>query len=406
MKRRYVIGTACAAALAFGLGTAGARPTGRPVVYGASLLNASTGTWSFEQVDARTLRPVRHGAHFGRPAREWSFSPNRKELALGPTIFDLATLRVARRISIQDVDLFTSVWLRPDLLEGVGAEDAEDGGYELVTADPRSGAVRTQTPLDVTFQDDVVYGVTRAADGIAFLLVSLQSGAPTTLVVAGPDGSVRKVVLGRIGSGFVPGAGQAGYSIPAFAVDAAGGRAFVTAAGDPVAEIDLASLGVTYHERVAAFAGASGAKRAAGAVRAAAYLPGGLLALTGSSATAAAGLALVNTRTWTVRVVDHTTSAVLIAGRRLLAFGTHGRASKRAGAGVTAYAFDGTRRFHRLDRSAVAGASVFGRFAYLDETSSGRRAVLDMTTSRILRRGKLGPGVIFADRRATTGFGL
>jgi hypothetical protein len=113
---------------------------------------------------------------------------------------------------------------------------------------------------------------------------------------------------------------------------------YVIPGGGPVAEVDLASLQVTYHrlgrsvslfQRLARWwAPPAEAKIISVPFRNAPWLGAGQLAVTGYDGSAKgqhreipSGLRLIDARTWTVRQVDrHSSSAVLAAGR-LLAFG-------------------------------------------------------------------------------------
>lgn len=414
MKGRYVIGIAVAAVLTLGHGSATARSTRGPVAYGASIADAVTGSWSFLRLDARTLRSLRRGSHFGPPNGGWSFSPDRTKLALGSDIFDLSKLRSTRHLTTPSFDLFTPVWVTAHRLVGVGTISDDYDTYGVVTVDPSTGHVLSETSLGVSIQDDLIVRVTKTPNGIAFLLASFQDRRPTTLVVAGIDGSVRQARLDRVVSGLQLGnpAVDCCLSIPALAIDSAGNRAFVTAAGAPIAEVDLASLQVAYHDLGPRFGRLARAKVLGTTIRSLAYLPSGRLALTGSSSTGGdeaksvarpAGLTFVDTRTWAARTVDPDTTAALLAGDELLGFGVYGRALVQ-GVGVTVYGGDGTRLVHRLGHAAVGGASIVGRYVYLDETALGRRSILDLVSGRIVRRGRVGPTRIFGDAQAASGF--
>jgi hypothetical protein len=414
IKRRYAIGVVAAAVLALGLGAAGASPASRPVVYGASIVDHITGTWSFQRLDARTLRALRSGAHFGPPDGQWSFSPDRTKLALGSDIVDLSKLRTTRQLAIPNFVVFDPMWVTADRLVAIGNDDND--AYKVVTVDPRTGRVVHTATLGVSFQDYLILRVTKTTDGVAFLLASFQDRQPTTLVLAGIDGSVRQVRLDRVlsGSQLAQRVPYCCFSVPALAIDSTGSRAFVTAAGAPIAEVDLASLQVAYHDLGPAFGRLARAKVLGGAIRSLAYLPSGELALTGSSATGGddaksattpAGLTFVDTRTWAARTIDPGTTGALLAGDELLGFGAYGPASSPArGVGVTVYSGDGTRLHHRLGHAVIGSAALTGRYVYLDETALGRRSILDLVTGKIVRRGRIGPTMIFGEAHAAVGF--
>src|SRR5262249_10773134 len=152
----------------------------------------------------------------------------------------------------------------------------------------------------------------------------------------------------------------------------AGGRAYVTPAGDLVADIDLATLAVRYHETrekqslLARFHHwldpPAAAKGADGPTREALWLRHGMLARTGYDlstsntdgtlvdASSAAGLRLVDARTWRYRKLDSAVAGVRLAGGMLVATGSSyrwdGKKSTVSGPGVIGYGLDGCERYH------------------------------------------------------------
>ena len=196
------------------------------------------------------------------------------------------------------------------------------------------------------------------------------------------------------------------------AVDPAGGRAFVVAAGPTVAEVDLAGLHVTYHRlrqpvsllrRLAHWlVPPAQAKLAAGTWRAACWLGNGSLAVWGTDARVTgatpaelrsdlspSGLKLVDTRTWTVRTLDpEATGARWVAGR-LLAFGSiwDGEAQQERGSGLTVYAPGDHLGRHLLGDRAVLDARLRGDLVYAAVDRGGKqpgRVVLSFSTGRVL----------------------
>jgi hypothetical protein len=182
-----------------------------------------------------------------------------------------------------------------------------------------------------------------------------------------------------------------------------------------VAEIDLGTLAVSYHElaQPAALAPrprgrherAVRAKAANARTRLARWLGDGLLAVAGADEEAftdargreqvrirPAGLSLVDTRSWTVRAVDRGASDFLVAGDLLLATGASWDAAtgERRGIGLAAYGFDGGRRFGLFAGKEAWVAEVYDGRAYVGITRSDGRPgplrVVDLGAGRAVGR--------------------
>src|SRR6185312_1641843 len=180
------------------------------------------------------------------------------------------------------------------------------------------------------FVDGIIIAWRPAPDGVVLLLSENQAIAPTTLVTVSSAGVVRTVKLDRIRSGTVfpppgdPSTPPLGETrAPGLALDAAAGRVYVVGAGEPVAEVDLATMTVAYHElsQRVTFLGRlhdwleakASAKGANGPFRTASLLPGGLIAVSGWDESAwldpsgemvmtgtPAGVQLIDTNDWSV----------------------------------------------------------------------------------------------------------
>ena len=157
---------------------------------------------------------------------------------------------------------------------------------------------------------------------------------------------------------------------PGLAVDAVGGRAYVVGGGEPVAEIDLRSLTVAYHQpsRPISLFGrlrdwlqpAAHAKGPMlGSTRKALWLGNGRLAVTGEDgrpgrdgvAVHPAGLTLIDTGTWSVETLHRdATSATAAAGTLLASSGGY---PDLPGVGLRGYDLDGDQRFHLFGVRAV-----------------------------------------------------
>jgi hypothetical protein len=214
----------------------------------------------------------------------------------------------------------------------------------------------------------------RVTDGLVFLSAPAAGDVigPTTLTTVDAAGTVRSVVLDRILTGFVePDASDGSNPLGShreagLAIDAGGNHAFVVGAGEPIAEVELATLAVTYHGGSRTLA-----KALDGRVREAAWLPNGMIAVTGydgrvstdvqgnlSESETPAGLTLVDTRTWTARTVDAAASSFAVSGDLLVSYCWF------AGAGLGFYGLDGSARF-RAFQGPVQDVQLGAGMAYV-----------------------------------------
>jgi hypothetical protein len=130
---------------------------------------------------------------------------------------------------------------------------------------------------------------------------------------------------------------------PGLAVDQVADRAFVVGQGTPVADIDLDTLAVAYHDlstpvsligRVRAWLEPTASSKAhpSGPTRTAAWLGDGRLLISGYDVdiqtvggklqlrAMPAGLKVIDTRDWGVRTIDSNATSFVVAKRRLLAW--------------------------------------------------------------------------------------
>jgi len=377
------------------------------------------------QLDPRSLRPL--------PGRRLvladtvaghAWSPDRATLVLGDNDQDALHLVDARRLrTLGKVWLDAPSapqwfgWLGPRRLLAVvdqplGDPAAEPGDAAVVLVDPLARRVLHRQNLHSRVQAAVFL------DDRAVLLTTPVAGIGTArLAVVDDRGRVRTVPLRAISAGFEEPTEHTSDSVTeqreaGLAVDAAGGRAFVVAAGTPVAEVDLATLRVAYHglsqpvsllRRLAGwFVPAAEAKLVSGPLRQACWLGDGLLAVWGSEARVArdaggqpkvedtpSGLKLVDTRRWTVRQVHPEATAVRWHGGRLLAFGVRWYEQERPGGiGLTVYG-PGDRRPLRLFRNRpLHEVHVNGDLAYAVDWGTDDRksevAVVDLRGGRVL----------------------
>jgi hypothetical protein len=254
-------------------------------------------------------------------------------------------------------------WLTPNRVVGV-----EETGIFVV--DP--GARRL---VQARATEGQVIGVGRTREALVLLLAPDDGIGPATLALLDATGAYRTVVLQRISAGLryplqadePPGE----HRYPGLAVDAVGGRAYVVGGGEPVAEIDLRSLAVTYHQpsrpislfgRLRAWLQPSAQAKGPllGSTRRALWLGNGRLAVTGQDGRPGrdgvvvhpAGLALVDTRTWAVETLHRDATTATAAAGTLLA--SSAGSPNLPGIGLRGYDFDGDQRFHLFAARAVS----------------------------------------------------
>ena len=272
--------------------------------------------------DPRTLRPLpgpRLRLAYGVSSYGWS--PDRARLVLGDVDDDVLhvidPVRLRRLATIR----FGIVAEAPQWLAWLGPRRvAVAAGNSADVSVPQSNSTQTtEIPVAVVpvsqwrpqVADPVAgrvlsrrrlapAGILAAAVGDRLVLVHYPADqiAPVLVSVVDDQGRIRTVQLSRVRAGFQhppdwdrPGA----YGIArdaALAVDRAGGRAFVVAAGRSVAEVDLASLRATYRQlrqpasllrRLAHWlVPPAEAKQVAGTRRSACWLGDGTLAVWGT----------------------------------------------------------------------------------------------------------------------------
>ena len=373
------------------------------------------------RLDPRTLEPL-PGGRIVLPhgISGYAWSPDRRLLALGDLdddvvhVVDPVRMRRIRKVRFGIVARAPRqvAWLGPRRL-AVVAGDPGDGAY-LLMVDPEAGRVLSRRRLGPAGLTGMVAG-----DRLVLLRTPADAIRQAGLLVMDARGGIRAVELTKVQAGFrqppdwdTPGA--YGVSRDAgLAVDPAGGRAFVVAAGATVAEVDLAGLRVTYRHlrqpqsllrRLAHWlVPAAEAKLAAGSWRAACWLGAGALAVWGTDARVtgdapaelrsdvrASGVKLVDTRTWTVRPLDPGATGVRWQAGRLLAFGStwDAEAQRERGTGLTVYGPDADDRRHLLGDLPVVDASLHGELVYAGVDRGGEqpgRAVLSLRSGRALR---------------------
>jgi hypothetical protein len=348
----------------------------------------------------------------------YAWSPDRSRLVLGDLdddalhVVDPARLRRLATIRFGMVAEAPQqlAWLGPRRLAVVAGSPSD--GATLVMADPVAGRVLSRQPLAPA---GIV--AARAGDRLVLLHSEVDRIGPARLSVVDDRGRIETVQLSGVRAGFQnppdwgrPGAYGTTRDV-GLAVDPAGERAFVVAAGTTVAEVDLASLRVTYRQlrppasllrRLAHWLVPSAeAKQVAGTWRSACWLGGGTLAVWGGDSAVTgdtpetqrmgqhpSGLKLVDTRTWTIRPLDPAAPNASWQAGRLLAYGRmwDGEAEHERGVGVTVHG-PGGRRQHLLGTRAVDEAHLNGDLLYASVDNGGDqpgRVVVSLRSGRVV----------------------
>jgi hypothetical protein len=263
------------------------------------------------------------------------------------------------------------------------------------------------------------FDVEPTANGLAALLGPARGIGGARVAVARPDGSVRTAPLPgvsvgtrRIGTGSDPNIRSV---IPGFAVDPAGTMAVAVTAGNRAVSVDLRTLTASTH-MLAPRTVQQAAKSLEGPQRYARWAGDGLLAVSGMdwSLTAdkkvsarAAGVRLVDTRTWTTRTLDAGASAFSLAPGLVLTYGGSWSGTTSTYTGVHAYAPDGELRWS-LYEGQDAYAPVRGSFVYVQRNVGTNKPmhidVVDPATGAILAardwpNGQAQP-TLYADERS------
>lgn len=335
------------------------------------------------RLDADTLAPRSAGVDLGEYHDAWAFSPDRRQLAVGTfgrtgvRLIDPVALTITRDVPLP-VAAQALGWVAP----GRVAVLLQRGGVVLV--DARRGRIVRRWPLSYRFPcERRRQAVT--PHGVVFV-VSAPGGGAMRLLRVDADGRLRIVDLPRVRA---PSSRQTCGSA-AFAVDPAGHRAVVTGSRGPIAEVDLKSLAVTNHPQrrlrraLASPASCRATARTCTGRRTAVWATPDTVAITGSDWSdrpgerpreTPAGVALLDTRTWSARRLDRSAAEIAVTpDGTLVTFG--GRRS-----GLRATTPGGVVRWTALRGERVHTVSVTATRVYAVVNHPGARThVVDAST--------------------------
>jgi hypothetical protein len=353
--------------------------------------------------DGRTLEPVDgRSVSFSYYYSAVDRSPDGDTLALGADdrgyvqIVDLDRMTSLGSIDVGGTGFFERLhWVAPDLL----LASVSGLPSRAVALDPATRRVLSEHELEGT-----VLSSHPVEDGLVLLLAPPDRIGHARLAVF--DGSrVRSAKLREVRAGWEQeGETEEDYrgrqSIPGLAVDPSGSRALVVPAGNRVAEVDVETLEVRYHElsEPVSILGrlrdwlepAAHAKSIDGPERNAVWLPSGLVAVSGSHYVAdgermdvtPAGLTLIDPADWSVRRLSDETSWVSFRGGALL-----GSVWREESAAQTLQVFepDGTQRFS-LARERTDLSQAIGDHLYAASEDGRRYEIIELATGETVAR--------------------
>jgi hypothetical protein len=320
----------------------------------------------------------------GKRYGSWSFSPNRSQLAYADgdrlRFFDLTTFTPQGGVQmfgpgpVAWVDSGTVVVLRKYALNGI----------EVVKVDAVSHVVRSRQRIA-----GIVLRTGTTTDSLVALLGRNDKIAPSRLLVVG--GARTRVIPLGIWAGTqwqrsTPPVGT--LRMPGFAVDQERDAAYIVDADGTIVAMPLDAAGAASHRLQGRFA-----KVMHGSQRTASALGDGLLAVTGSELTPAgtepAGLELVDTRTWSSRLVLPSAAAHMwVSPVGLLASGTayDQRGQKQTSIGLVVLDRTGQVRFRLFDGKAVWVHALVGSRAFLGVEGEREAVVVDVFAGQVLGR--------------------
>jgi hypothetical protein len=366
------------------------------------------------EVDPQTLAPRRR-VRADRFWGAWAFSPDGRRLALTSVdgrvrLIDLPRMRKLRHIRVDAQALVALVWPTEDrlvALEQTGTEVLRHA--RLLVIDARHGKVLARRDLD-----RAVDAVTEANGRIVAVLSNTVGIGPARLVVVEPNGELRCVALSETTTGTRKSEeGRLDVRQPGLVLDASGDRAFVVSAGEPIAEVNLGDLDVSYDSLEAPIsllgrlrnwlepeAHAKGPMT--GSRRHALWLGNGLLAVSGSDwdsgsghsySESPAGLDIIDTSSWSARTLDERVSRILLADDTLLGVGGYGHERS----GVSVYDLDGNLRFRLFEGASVWDLQAAGSYAYV--LIERLLSVVNLRSGEVIASGLPEPGELLVGER-------
>jgi len=318
-------------------------------------------------------------------------------------LVDLSAMRpVGKELELPEAGwVGGTIWERPGrLILLLGGEPPH-----VVTVDPHGPRVLRTQPLTGR-----LVATDAKAGRLAALLAPATRIGPARLVVVEASGAVRTVALPEIVAGWEPlDHPEDEYAtrqrIPGLAVSPDGKRAVVVPAGGRVAEVELDSLRVSYHDlsEPVSLLGRlrnwlepeAQAKVTEGPDRYARWLGDHYVAVTGMDNhglsegeldASPAGLRLIDTRDWSVRTLSDEATGIIVVRDLLLGFGgPYAADAGGEGIGLRAFGVDGEERFHVLGSVLVGWVDTAWPYGYVPHANDETKVdVVDLRTGRLV----------------------
>jgi hypothetical protein len=340
-----------------------------------------------------------------------AFSPDGSRLAIGTAhpgiqMIDPRGMKGVGFVKLGGIGWVTFLSWHGGTLFAVVSDDTH---ATALVVDPRGEQVVQRHRLNRLF-----ITAAESAGGIVVLTSPRQGIGPIELTVLGETGA-ESVAIDGISGGTETESDEEGFrarqAVPGLAIDEEARRALVVSGGRNVAEVSLGNLAVEYHElsEPVSLIGrlrnwlepTAEAKLIEGPQRKAASLGNGLVAITGADyATVddehgnptvevrAAGLSLIDTSDWSIRVLDDETSDFTLFDSTLLAYGdTSWSDASQSSIGLHGYDLRGREIFHVLKGTKVDWIEASGDLAYVF-VDDRRRIVVDAVSGRRLGRAE------------------
>lgn len=344
---------------------------------------------SLVRLNAQTLEPT--GAKLAlrdKLSHAYAFRPDGRRVAIpsvaahGLRVFDTRTLKRAGRVWLPDVSMGEYAWMAPRRIVGFGQEG-------VFAVDPTNGK-----PLRTPAIPPEIVDVRRVGNRLVFLFGRPRWAIGTArMVVVDPTGRSTEVRLTRIKAGGPErGFGPENFA-PGLAIDPAG-RAFVVGGRDePIAEVNLKTLRLTYHELPRT------ARTVTGRTRRAIWLGGGRLAVWGDDEVAQSGrhesvptgLVIADLRQRRYDVVDAGARSVLFTARTLLVSDLRG--------GLKGYSTSGQRLYEAFSGERVLVLAAFRSRAFVFSPEDEPRGirVIDARTGAVVQTRRSLPFILHPD---------
>lgn len=314
----------------------------------------------------------------------WAFSPDRSQLVYADSsrlrFFDLFRFRLEKDLYF--VGGGDVAWL--DAQTVVMLHKAARNVVKVVKVDAATHTVRSRQRLVGT-----VVAARTLPGAVVALLGRTGKIAPARLLVV-EAGRARVVPLAGVQAGILwrgtyQPVGTMRY--PALALDEATRTAYIADPSGIVVEVPLATLRPVTHALRGSFA-----KSVQGPQRRAVVVGDGVLAITGEELSPErmqpAGLELVDTRTWSSRLVEPGARAAWVSSAGLLVVGGNWdtKAQKRTAMGLAVLDRAGEARFRLFGTASAWVHSVVGTRAFVGVEGETQYVVVDLTTGQVVDR--------------------